>query len=109
MDPKTDKTQSDYPGIPVIGYTSIRNSDIVAYEELIEDLSFINKKEFENIYQKYSTGMSMAVNAKEQRELLFKFFSLDWKGLGIDVPLDLNFEEMSIKNGVINSGTKLLK
>jgi len=98
--------RSDYPLIPT--EDAPRESDVSAYGKLLNDSSFTNILEFQKIREKYLTAMNLSINEKKRREFLLKFFTLDWKSLGIDIPLNLNFENMSIKNGNINSGSKLL-
>ncbi len=65
-----------------------------------------NRMEFENIAKRFESMMNLAVGGKEQRNILFQFYTLDWKSLGIDVPCDLDISNIEIKDGKISSDTK---
>ena len=73
-----------------------------------------DKKEFTNINAlqdivgRFDRMLSLAVDSKEERNILLKFYTLDWKSLGIDVPAELDISNIEIKNGVIISDSKLL-
>lgn len=74
----------------------------------LQDPAFANVKAFQEICGRFDRMMSMAAWSKEQRAILMQFYSLDWKGLGIDVPADMDITNIAIKNGRIISDTKAL-
>jgi hypothetical protein len=74
----------------------------------LKDPEFANVIAFNEICGRFDRMMSMACGAQEQRAILLQFYSLDWKGLGIDVPADMDISNIAIKNGRIISDTKAL-
>ena len=93
------------------GYSSYSatEADYKARKELHDGIEKQNEVEFDNLKRKFLNAMNLAVGAKEKREVLFKFYSLDWKSLGISIPPDMNFAEVEIKDGkIISDSSKLL-
>ena len=76
---------------------------------IIKDLpSYLNMKEFPKIVGRFRNMFNLAVSQKEHRDILLKFYSIDWKGIGIDVPPELDIGNIEIKWGVITSDTTKL-
>jgi hypothetical protein len=69
---------------------------------------FTNPTAFKDICGRFDRMMSMATGSKEQRAILLQFYRLDWKGLGIDVPADMDISNIDIKDGRIIADTRLL-
>lgn len=85
-----------------------RESDVHLALNLDKSPVATNREEFENIAKRFESMMNLAVGGKEQRNILFQFYTLDWKSLGIDVPCDLDISNIEIKDGKISSDTKKL-
>lgn len=98
-----EKLMAEHPELSIGAYT--RLSDV--NKQLTVDVLPVctNQYEFENIAKRFGSMINLAVGGKEQRNILFQFYTLDWKSLGIDVPCDLDISNIEIKDGVIVSDT----
>jgi len=92
-----------------LGFSANKKSQYNALMAIKDTPAHINKLEFPKIVQRFRNMFNLAVSSKEHRDILLKFYSVDWKGLGIDVPPELDIWNIEIKWGIITSDTKLLK
>jgi len=95
-----------YPNSEISSYSTV--SEAKAIVKLINSSVNLNREEFNKIAARFVSMMQLAVWGKEQRNVLLNFYSLDWKSLGIDIPTDLNINNIQIKDGKIIADTTLL-
>jgi len=69
---------------------------------------YTNIQEFVNLSSKFTNAMNLWVGTKEKRNILMSFYKLDWKSLWIDIPPEMNFSDVNIKDGKIISDTSKL-
>ena len=80
----------------------------LACKELHNEPVHTNIEQFRLLSNKFMNAMNIAVWTKEQRNILMSFYNLDWKSLGIDIPPEMNFSEVEVKDGKIISDTSKL-
>ena len=87
---------------------SNRYSDYIAWKNTQNSVNRKNLVQFEYISDKFNQKFNMAIWAKEQRNVLWEFYMLDWLWLWIEVPIDAMTSDISIENWVINVQRKQL-
>ncbi len=93
-----------------IGWFRTMKKSSVAAEKAIMDLpATLNLEAFGSITTKFKQMMALSIWAKEQREVLAKFYWLNWTSLGIELPIDINIQDIDISDWIINVNTKQLK
>ena len=89
--------------------TSLPNEVVEDIKDaMVSNPAFSNVDAFKDFCGRFDRMMSMATGSKEQRAILLQFYTLDWKGLGIDVPADMDISNIDIKDGRIIADTRLL-
>lgn len=91
-----------------VGYGNRTEPAYLARKALHDQPVYRNIAEFDALSNKYINAMNIAVGTKEKRAILMSFYNLDWKSLWIDVPPEMNFNEVEIKDGKIISDTSKL-
>jgi len=86
----------------------ITEPEVQAMKELHDKPIYTNQQEFTNLSSKFMNAMNLWVGTKEKRNILMSFYNLDWKSLWIDIPPEMNFNEVKIKDGKIISDTSKL-
>ena len=109
LDPSmTVEEEKEYIELTSSSTWNKRKSDLLTVKELVNDSSVINVEEFKKIKTKFQNMIKLAVWSKEQREILLRFYSIDWKQLWIDVPPDIDIKSVTVENWILNSGIKLI-
>lgn len=101
-----DKILAEHPELSINLFT--RMSDVNKQLTVDKMPVSTNRDEFERIAERFNNMMNLAVGGKEQRNILFQFYTLDWNSLGIDIPCNLDISNIEIKDGKIVSDTKKL-
>jgi len=85
-----------------IPFANQKLSDAMAEVVVRETKEYKNKQAFISIRNKFQQMMALAVWAKEQRAIIWKFYALDWLSLWIALPIDIWILDIEIKDWVIN-------
>lgn len=89
-------------------YSRMKSSHYEAMKLLIDSVELKNVLWMKKIYSHYVQLMALAIWTKEQREVLWKLYSINWSELWIDLPINRNIDSIEIKDWVINVWAKLL-
>ena len=79
-----------------------------AIRELHTEDVYNNIKQFDRLSYKFSNAMALWVWTKDKHKILMSFYTLDWKSLWIDIPPEMDFSNVDIKDWKIISDTSRL-
>jgi hypothetical protein len=89
-------------------YGGISKSCVTAVIKIIKSTEVLNYLNFLKVEKNTERMFSLAVSAKEKRNVIFSLQSRDWRSLGIDLPQLPYLEKFEVENGIIKVPDKLM-